>query len=92
MPMINLGRKPEKITAVPSEAKQPEASYPSFYIDKEIPMDEKNIGKEVMAMCKLKLRSISKRSDKKGGDYSCSFDVIGIDFMPKDKKGHYGKG
>lgn len=88
--MIDLGRKPEKLQGIPQEAKQPEIYYPSFYIDKEIPIDEKSIGKEIMATCKLKLRSISKRSDKKGDDYSCSFDVIGIDFMPK-KKGHYSK-
>lgn len=91
MPMIDLGRKPEKMTvSPPSGGKQPEVSYPSFYIDKEIPMDEKSIGKEIMVVCKLKLRSISKRSDKKGNDYSCSFDVMGIDLLPK-KKNHYAK-
>lgn len=90
--MLDLGQKisEKEQTAIPSPPEKNRISYPSFYIDKEIPLSEKDIGKEIMAVCKMKLRSISKRSDGDDNKYSCSFDVMGIDFS-KGKAKHYQK-
>lgn len=84
--MIDLGKRQEVSKVVPSSESK-KIYYPSFYIDKEIPLDDKDIGKEVMGLCRLKLTSISKRTNENENKYSCSFDVMGIEF----KKGHYKK-
>jgi len=87
--MIDLGQKISELKqGIPSTPDKNKVSYPSFYIDKEIPLTEKDIGKEITAICKMKLRSISKRSDSNENKYSCSFDVLGIDFS-KGKTSHY---
>ena len=90
--MLDLGQKNSELKeqVAPSAPKENKISYPSFYIDKEIPLTEKDIGKEITALCKMKLRSISKRSDGDDNKYSCSFDVMGIDFT-KGKAKHYQK-
>lgn len=85
--MIDLGRK-SKETAVQLPTQESKIYYPSFYIDKKIPLTDKNIGDEIAAMVKLKLVSISQRENKNGDEYFCSFDILGIDFSPK-KKSHY---
>lgn len=93
MPMIEMGQKEKELYGSPVNTKSSgdKMVYPSFSVSKEIPIDEKSIGKEITAVCKLRVRSISKRSDKEGKNYSCSFDVIGIDLNQKKTQGHYSK-
>lgn len=85
--MIDLGRKASETMAVPSKQEKSRIYYPSIYIDKEIPLLDKDVGDEMTVICKLKLTSISQRENKKGNEYSCGFDVLKIDFAPK--KSHY---
>jgi len=95
MPFINLGEKPSSTQgAVPTAPDKAKVYYPSLHIDNsDLGLEEKDVGKELMAMIKLKVRSVEKRmSESNGKKYSCSLEVIGIDIKPKQKnKGHYGK-
>ena len=79
----------EVMTQAP-ESKKEEIRYPSFYCDRELPLTEKDVGKIIMAMCKLKVCSVEKRADKSGIHESHSFDVMGMDLNPKTKN-HYAK-
>ena len=85
--MIDLGRKPEKCTAMPVESKMsPHISYPSFYVSNiDLGLDEKDVGKTLNAIVKIKINSVSKRintNDKEGTKKTeeYNFDVMGIDF------------
>ena len=79
MSLIDLGRKPSKAESTN------QIYYPSFYIDnKDVPIRGQDVGKTIMATVKLKIKSIEARtSDKGGSKYSCSFDVLAIDFAKK---------
>lgn len=87
--MIDLGRKNECETAMPSKNNKNKISYPYFSISNvDLGLDEKDVGKTIKAMVSMKINSISKRINtnkedgtKKTEDYS--FDVLGIDL---DKK------
>jgi len=93
MSMIEIGQKEKELYGSPVATKSSgdKMVYPSFSVSKEIPIDEKSIGKEITATVKLRVRSISKRSDKSGNNYTCSFDVLGIDLNQKKQSGHYNK-
>ena len=90
--MKDMGKKINKSEMMgqqPSETKE-EIRYPSFYCDRELPLTDKDVGKTILAMCKLKVKSVEKRADKSGTHESHSFDVMGIDLSP-NKKEHYQK-
>src|SRR3990167_10467311 len=80
--MIDLGRKPEK----PIESKMSHPiNYPSFYVSNiDLGLDEKDVGKVINAIVKIKVNSVSKRisNDKKGAKKTeeYNFNVMGIDF------------
>jgi len=82
--MIDLGKKDIMDTAVPSRSKN-RVYYPSLHIDKKTDyIAKKDVGKTVMATVKLKVKSHEERVDESGKEaYSCSFDVMGIDFGKK---------
>ena len=78
--MIDLGRKSEAIeTATPSREKN-RIYYPSLYIDKKTPITQKDLGKTVIAIVKLKVTG-HEESIRNGKErYRCEFDVLAIDF------------
>ena len=92
--MIDLGRKPEKVSeAVPSptpKLKQPEIYYPSFYVDKDLGLTEDDAGKVIIALVKLKIVEVGKRATEDNKKHTNNFDVLGIDLNVK-RKGHYAK-
>lgn len=92
MPMIDLGRKPEKLTTPTQavESKQPETYYPSFYCDKDLGLDEKDAGKVITALVKLKVVEVGKRVTEDKSRHNTDFKVMGIELNPK-QKGHYAK-
>lgn len=93
MPLINLGEKPSEAgIAVPSQPEKSRIYYPSLHVDNvDLGIDAKDVGKEMMATIKIKVRSVEKRmSASSGKRESCSFDVIAIDLTPKSKRKHYG--
>lgn len=84
--MIDLGKKPEKgIEAAPS-TKTDRPYYPSFYVSNiDLGLDEKDVGKVINAVVKIKVNSVSKKintNDKEGAKKTeeYNFDVMGIDF------------
>ena len=85
--MIDLGRKPEEMKAMPINSKISHSiNYPSFYVSNiDLGLDEEDVGKVINAIVKIKVNSVSKRistnekeKTKKTEDYN--FDVMGIDF------------
>ena len=86
--MIDLGHKPETDSQATEVIRPATVYYPSFYCDGELPLTDKDIGKTIMAMVKLKIKSIEKRANKDGKKESHSFDVLGIEIMP-NRKSHY---
>lgn len=85
MDFIDLGKKETS----PVEAAKAESSkkiwYPSFHIrDKDLPVEEEDVGKEIIATVKLKIVSVEKSirtgtgKIKKTENYS--FDILGINF------------
>lgn len=87
--MMDMGEKIQEIAPTVAEKQENKVRYPSLFIDRELPLSDKDIGKTMMMMCKLKLRSISKRADKSGKNENYSFDVMGMDMNPK--MSHYNK-
>ena len=82
MDFIDLAEKPSKTEAMPSDVSKP--YYPSLHIsNKELPIDAGDVGQTITAMVKLKVNSVEKRATKNKKTYSCSFDVIGINFNKK---------
>lgn len=82
MAMIPLGKKISVETS-PRVSKN-EVSYPYLNINKKMGITKKEVGKIVTAKVKLKVTSHEERIDKDGRErYSCSFDVLGIDFGSK---------
>ena len=91
MSMIDLGRKPEKATtALPPAVKQPEIYYPSFYCDRDLGLDEKDAGKIITALVKLKVVEVGKRVTEDNSRHNTDFKVMSIDLSPKNKR-HYKK-
>lgn len=79
---IDLGRKPSEVKPMSSSGNK--SYYPSLYIDnKDINIEQADVGKIITAMVKLKVNSIEKRATKDKKTYSCSFDVLGINFNKK---------
>ncbi len=83
MPIVNLGKKEEY--DMPVRAGKKKIYYPHLHIDKSLPIDSKDIGKEIIVSVKLKVNSVEKRVSKNGEKYSYSFDVTEMIF-PYDKK------
>jgi len=83
---IDLGRKSEGEQPVVSAKK--EIYYPSFYLDKDLGLDEKEVGKEILALVKLKVKSVEKRISENKKTDNVSFDVLSININPK-KASHY---
>jgi len=86
--MIDLGRKNETTAGVPEQSAKNKINYPYMHIDKDIGIDEKDVGKTVKAMVIMKVNSVEKR--KNAGDkeprYSCSFDIMSMEIMDKKSK------
>jgi len=82
--MIDLGKKDIMDTAVPSRSKN-RVYYPGLHIDKKTDyITKKDVGNTIIATVKLKVKSHEERIDESGKEtYSCSFDVMGIDFGKK---------
>lgn len=83
---IELGRKSGLEQPVVSSKK--EIYYPSFYLDKDLGLDEKEVGKEILALVKLKVKSVEKRISENKKTDNVSFDVLGINIKP-GKVSHY---
>lgn len=79
---IDLGRKQSTISEGSVNSEKKRIYYPSFYVDgKSLPIDEKDVGKTIMASVKLRVNSVEKKINKKGKVENSNFDVIAIDFM-----------
>ena len=89
MSMIDLGRKSNiGMEASPTASNKNKISYPSLYLDDEdLPLEEDDVGQIITVQVKLKVKRVAKEFiDKDKGTkktYSCSFDVMGIDFGKK---------
>jgi hypothetical protein len=59
--------------------------YPSFYVDKELPFDGKDVGKIIIAKVKIKLTSYSERNEEKKQSCSYNFDVMGMEVISNAK-------
>lgn len=92
MKTIDLGEKPERLSARPSAKKY----YPTIhYSDNGIAgvssFDEEDIDKQIKVTATIKLTSISSRSDSPSGKhFGYSFEVLNIQ-MPDDLSKHGGK-
>ena len=86
MEYINLGTKePDYDLPVASNKGKKLIRYPSFYCTKELPISGKQVGKEITAIVRLRIRSVEKRvRDGKAPTYDYSFDVKEIKFPGKD--------
>jgi len=82
MGFIDLGEKLNG-TAEVSLPRKKEKYYPSFHVSEtELPIQGTQVGKEITATVKLKVRSIEKRENERGKKLSYDFNVIAIN-LPK---------
>lgn len=86
---IDLGRK-HMIGEVSTSSEKNKTYYPSVYVDKDLGLGEKDVGKEMMALVKIKVKSVEKRMSEKKKTDTVSFDILGINLKP-GKVSHYGK-
>lgn len=86
--MMDMGHKMEMTKAQPMNPEKNKVSYPFFYCDKELPITEKDIGKEMMAMCKIRVTSIEDRKDETGNKQTSRIEIMGMNINPK-KTSHY---
>lgn len=85
--MVDLGYKPEKGMEVSAKAKR-ETYYPSLHIDKDIGLDEKDVGRTMTAQVRIKVTSVEKRvSDKGGKRETCGLDILAIELGKKELGG-----
>lgn len=89
---IDLGRKEEMMAITEPGGKSEKKTrvyYPSLYLrNKDLGLDEKSVGKEMMAVVRLKVTNYSKNVDEKGDRSTLDFDVMGINLNMK-KQSHY---
>lgn len=83
---INLGVSEKEM--YPMETSKPKKNkiiYPSFRVEKELPLGLSDIGKTITVPVTLKLSSFEKRIKKEGSKYDYSFEVLNINFPVKKK-------
>ncbi len=92
MRVIDLGEKPERMSARPSAKKY----YPSIHFSDDgikgvSTFDTEDIDKEVKVTATIKLTSVNSRSDSPSGkNFDYSFEVLKIE-MPDDLSKQDGK-
>lgn len=92
--MIDLGKKSECTAEVaPSSPEKNKVYYPTVYIsDKDLGLGEEDVGKEMMATIKVKVRGVSmnkREGDKKS--HSIDLDILSIE-LGKPMKSKTGDG
>ena len=74
----NLGTKDRCDTvSVPTKNK---VRYPSFYVNKKLPLDKTAIGKSFEVKAKVKLVGLDQNTSENSDDLNYNFDVINIEF------------
>lgn len=68
-----------------SRPKKNRIIYPSFRVEKELPLGVNDTGKTFRVMATVKLTSHEKRVKKEGSKYDYSFDILNINFPVKNK-------
>lgn len=79
-PFIDLKHKPMMGTVSPSEGKKEEPRGPTVYIDKELPITEKDLGEIILCEVKIIPRRVTE--SKVNGEKKCSYEleIAGINF------------
>lgn len=75
--MIDLGKKWDKPEAV-TPGTEEKVHYPNIHIEKDIGLDEKDVGKTIDAKVRIKVTSVSKRADENKKTESSDLDILGI--------------
>ena len=87
MEYIDLGRQEPDYSCevMPSSKRKMKMGYPDLHCDVKLPINEKDVGKEVFAVVKLKITKSGKTiEDGKKPRYDNRFEVRKIKFPGKD--------
>ena len=74
----NLGTK-DRCETICKPAKN-KIRYPSFYVNKKLPLDKTKIGKTFEVKAKIKLVGLDQNTSEDRDDLNYNFDVINIEF------------
>lgn len=74
----NLGYKNEPCCTV--EKKQSSVSYPTFYVQKKLPITKMDVGKTFDAKAKIKCTGLTQRAGEGKNNFDYTFEVRDIQF------------
>lgn len=83
---VDLGRKPMKAESLQSPSDK--IYYPGFYSDKDLGLDDNDVGKEGIGIIKYKVKEVGKRITEEGKRTNSELEIMGINLKPK-KSNHY---
>jgi len=88
--MVDLGMKESEFYgSIPQQGKRKDKTvYPSFSVRKDVGISEDDAGKEITAICMLKVIEVAKEATEKGKKSSAKFEVKGLNLKP-GKTSHY---